>query len=86
MVHLAVAVLGLADATVGERVAGVVWVHAKVQVVAGVRHGQLRRERWIEREKRWRREREREREERERDTEIETDRGRHREQEINIHG
>lgn len=42
MVHLAVSVLGLTDATVGERVSGVVGIHAEVQVVAGVSHSQLK--------------------------------------------
>lgn len=41
MVDLSVPVLGLADATVGEGVAGVVGVHAEVEVMAGVRHGEL---------------------------------------------
>jgi len=41
VVDLPVAVLGLPDAAVGERVAGVVGVHAEVEVVAGVSHGQL---------------------------------------------
>lgn len=41
MVDLSVPVLGLADATVGQGVAGVVGVHAKVEVVAGVGHGEL---------------------------------------------
>lgn len=41
MVDFSVPVLGLADATVGEGVAGVVGVHAEVEVMAGVRHGQL---------------------------------------------
>lgn len=36
-----VPVLRLADATVGEGVAGVVGVHAKVEVMTGVSHGQL---------------------------------------------
>lgn len=41
VVDFSVPVLGLADAAVGERVAGVVGVHAKVEVVAGVGHGEL---------------------------------------------
>lgn len=41
MVDLPVAVLWLTDATVGQRVAGVVGVHAEVEVVTGVSHGQL---------------------------------------------
>lgn len=41
VVDLPVPVLGLADATVGEGVAGVVGVHAEVEVMAGVRHGEL---------------------------------------------
>lgn len=41
VVHLPVAVLGLADAAVGQRVAGVVGVHSKVEVVAWVSHGEL---------------------------------------------
>lgn len=41
VVDLSVPVLGLADAAVGEGVAGVVGVHAKVEVMAGVGHGKL---------------------------------------------
>lgn len=41
VVDFSVPVLGLADATVGEGVAGVVGVHAEVEVMAGVRHGEL---------------------------------------------
>lgn len=41
VVDLPVAVLWLTDATVGQRVAGVVGVHAEVEVVTGVSHGQL---------------------------------------------
>lgn len=41
VVHLPVAVLGLADAAVGQRVAGVVGVHSEVEVVAWVSHGEL---------------------------------------------
>lgn len=41
VVDLPVPVLGLADAAVGQRVAGVVGVHAKVEVMAGVSHGEL---------------------------------------------
>lgn len=44
VVDLSVPILGLADAAVGQGVTGVVRVHAKVQVVAGVSHGQLKRE------------------------------------------
>ena len=69
VVDLPVAVLGLADATVGQGVAGVVWVHAKVEVVAGMGHGQLREK-----------ERERQRE-RERETETARERDRERERE-----
>lgn len=38
---LAVAVLWLADPAVGQRVAGVVRVHAEVEVVTRVGHGEL---------------------------------------------
>lgn len=41
VVDFPVPVLGLADATVGQGVAGVVGVHAKVEVMAGVGHGEL---------------------------------------------
>lgn len=41
VVHLPVAVLGLADAAVGQRVAGVVGVHSEIEVVAWVSHGEL---------------------------------------------
>lgn len=41
MVDLPVSVFGLADSTVGQGVAGVVGVHAKVEVMAGVGHGEL---------------------------------------------
>lgn len=41
LVGLPVAVFGLTDAAVGQGVAGVVGVHAEVEVVAGVRHGEL---------------------------------------------
>lgn len=41
MVDLPVSVLGLADATVGQRVAGMIRIHTKVEVVTGVSHGQL---------------------------------------------
>lgn len=41
VVDLPVSVLGLADSAVGQRVAGVVGVHAKVEVMAGVGHGKL---------------------------------------------
>ena len=41
VMDLPVAVLGLADAAVGERVAGMVGIHAEVEVVTGVSHGQL---------------------------------------------
>lgn len=41
VVHLPVTVLGLADAAVGQRVAGVVGVHSEVEVVAWVSHGEL---------------------------------------------
>lgn len=36
MVDLPVAIFGLADAAVGQRVAGVVGIHAEVEVMAGV--------------------------------------------------
>lgn len=45
MVDFPVSVLGLADAAVGEGVAGVVGIHAKVEVVTGVSHGELEDER-----------------------------------------
>lgn len=41
VMDLAVAVLGLADAAVGQRVAGVVRVHAEVEVVTRVGHSEL---------------------------------------------
>lgn len=41
MVDFPVPVLGLADAAVGQGVASVVGVHAKVEVMAGVGHGEL---------------------------------------------
>lgn len=41
VVDLSVPVLGLADAAIGQGVAGVVGVHAKVEVMAGVSHGEL---------------------------------------------
>lgn len=41
MVDLPVSVLRLADAAVGEGVAGVIGIHAKVEVVTGVSHGEL---------------------------------------------
>lgn len=41
VVHLPVTVLGLADAAVGQRVAGVVRVHSEVEVVAWVSHAEL---------------------------------------------
>lgn len=41
MVDLTVSVLGLADAAVGQGVAGVIGIHAEVEVVTGVSHGQL---------------------------------------------
>lgn len=41
VVDLPVSVLGLADSAVGQRVAGVVGIHAKVEVMAGVGHGEL---------------------------------------------
>lgn len=41
VVHLPVTVLRLADATVGQRIAGVVRVHSEVEVVAWVSHGEL---------------------------------------------
>lgn len=41
MVDLPVPVFGLADAAVGKRVAGMIRIHAEVEVVAGVSHGQL---------------------------------------------
>lgn len=43
VVNLPVAVFGLADSAVGQRVAGVVGVHAKVEMVTGMCHGQLRK-------------------------------------------
>lgn len=44
MVNLPVAVLRLTDAAVGEGVAGVIGVHPEVEMMAGVRHGQLEEE------------------------------------------
>lgn len=41
MVDFPVPVLRLADATVGEGVAGVIRIHAEVEVVTGVSHGKL---------------------------------------------
>lgn len=41
MVDFPVPVLRLADATVGEGVAGVIGIHAEVEVVTGVSHGKL---------------------------------------------
>lgn len=41
MVDLPVSVLGLADATVGKGVAGMIGIHAEVEVVTGVSHGEL---------------------------------------------
>lgn len=41
VVDFPVSVLGLADAAVGKGVAGVVGIHAKVEVVTGVSHGEL---------------------------------------------
>lgn len=48
MVDLPVPVLGLADAAVGEGVPGVIRIHAEVEVVTGVSHGELKagRELW----------------------------------------
>lgn len=43
VVDFPVPVLGLADAAVGQGVAGVVGIHAKVEVMAGVGHGELGR-------------------------------------------
>lgn len=45
MVDLPVAVLGLADAAVGEGIARMVGIHAEVEVVTRVSHGELERER-----------------------------------------
>lgn len=45
MVDLPVAIFGLTDATVGQRVTGVIRVHPEVQVMTRVSHGQLRRRR-----------------------------------------
>lgn len=39
--HLPVSILGLPDATVGQGVAGVVGIHAEVEVMTGVSHGEL---------------------------------------------
>lgn len=41
VVDLPVPVLRLADATVGEGIACVIWIHAKIEVVTGVSHGKL---------------------------------------------
>lgn len=41
VVDLPVPVLRLADATVGEGIASVIWIHAEIEVVAGVSHGKL---------------------------------------------
>lgn len=41
VVDLPVSVLRLADATVGKGVAGVIRIHAEVEVVTGVSHGKL---------------------------------------------
>lgn len=41
VMDLAVAVLGLADAAIGQRVACVVRVHAEVEVVTWMGHGKL---------------------------------------------
>lgn len=42
VVDLPVTIFRLADATVGQRVASVIGIHAKVEVVAGVSHGKLK--------------------------------------------
>lgn len=47
MVDLPVSVLGLADAAVGEGVACMIGIHAEVEVVTGVGHGELERERFF---------------------------------------
>lgn len=41
VVNFSVPVLGLADATVGKGVAGMIRIHAKVEVVTWMSHGQL---------------------------------------------
>lgn len=41
MVDLPVSILGLADATVGQGVSGVIGIHAEVEVVTRVSHGEL---------------------------------------------
>lgn len=45
VVDLPVSVLRLADAAVGEGVAGVIGIHAEVEVVTGVSHGELKERR-----------------------------------------
>lgn len=48
MVDFPVPVLGLPDAAIREGVAGMIGIHAEVEVVAGVSHGQLEeRETWV---------------------------------------
>lgn len=42
---LPVPVFGLANTAVGQRVAGVIGIHAEVEVVTGVRHGELETDR-----------------------------------------
>lgn len=42
VVDFPVAVFGLTDAAVGQRVTSVIGVHPEVQVMTGVSHGQLR--------------------------------------------
>ncbi len=42
VVNLSVSILRLADAAIGKRVAGMIRIHAEVEVVTGVSHGKLR--------------------------------------------
>lgn len=41
VVDLPVPILGLADAAIGKGVAGMIGIHAEVEVVTGVSHAQL---------------------------------------------